>query len=158
MRYVYPCVIVRDEEEAETTGREAYVATFPDVPPAITGGLSLDEVHGRLQDCLEVALSIFIDNGEPLPEPSDPEPSQLLVSVSPAAAAKFALYTAMRDQGVSVADLGRRLGIRESKARRLFDRRHVSRPAEVERALKALGRHLVVEDQPSSSVPSPAVT
>ena len=40
MRYEYPCDIVRDVEEFEATGREAYVVTFPDVPPAITGGLS----------------------------------------------------------------------------------------------------------------------
>ena len=29
MRYAYPCNIVRDEEEARETGREAYGVTFP---------------------------------------------------------------------------------------------------------------------------------
>ena len=32
MRYEYPCDIVRDVEEFEATGREAYVVTFPRCP------------------------------------------------------------------------------------------------------------------------------
>ena len=43
MRYAYPCNIVRDEEERRATGREAYVATFPDVYGATTGGWSWEE-------------------------------------------------------------------------------------------------------------------
>ena len=41
MRYAYPCSIVRDEEEARATGREAYTVTFPDVYGANTGGVVL---------------------------------------------------------------------------------------------------------------------
>ena len=29
MRYAYPCSILRDEEEARASGREAYTVTFP---------------------------------------------------------------------------------------------------------------------------------
>ncbi len=152
MRYAYPCEIVRDEEEARATGREAYLATFPGVHGAHTGGWSLEGVRDRLQDCLETALDLYVRDGQDIPEPRDPSPGQILASVSPAAAATFALYTAMREQGVSIAELARQLGIRESRVRRLIDRQRSSRPADMERALAALGRHLVVEDQPSDSI------
>ena len=38
MRYSYPCLIERDLDEARVSGRKAYVVTFRDVEPAITGG------------------------------------------------------------------------------------------------------------------------
>ena len=43
MRYAYPCRIVRDEEEARATGREAYTVTFPDVYGANTGAWSRED-------------------------------------------------------------------------------------------------------------------
>ena len=41
MRYAYPCIIVRDDEEERASGREAYTVTFPDVYGANTCGWSL---------------------------------------------------------------------------------------------------------------------
>ena len=148
MKYSYPCEVVRDEEEAEATGREAYVATFPDVPSAITGGWSVQEVNGHLQDCLEAALSFCIDDNEPFPAPSNPERGQVLVSVSPAVAAQFALHQAMLAQGVAAADLARRIGMRPSRASRLTDIFRPAKPADVERALSALGLRMVSEATP----------
>jgi len=69
MRYAYPCIVERDEEEAAATGRTCYLATFPDVHAAHTSGWSVQEVNGHLRDCLETALSLCIEDNEPLPEP-----------------------------------------------------------------------------------------
>ena len=148
MKYAYPCNVVLDDEEAEATGREAYCATFPDVPAAITGGWSVQEVSDLLRDCLETALSSCIDNDEPLPEPSAPEPGQVLVSVSPAAASQFALYEAMRAQGTDASELARRIGMRPSRASRLTDIFRPAKPDEVERALATLGLQMVSEAAP----------
>ena len=46
MRYAFPCNIVRDDEEAEATGREAYVVTFPDVYGANTGAMVVERGFG----------------------------------------------------------------------------------------------------------------
>ena len=46
MRYTYPCLIERDMEELNATGREAYVITFRDVPGAVSGGWSWNEFAG----------------------------------------------------------------------------------------------------------------
>ena len=61
--------------------------------------------------------------------------------------AKLALYSAMHAQSMTKTALARRLGLSESVVRRLLnpDRRsHISR---IERALRAVGRRLAVEDR-----------
>ena len=148
MRFAYPCEVVLDEEEACTTGREAYCARFPDVPSAITGGWSVQEVNDNLRDCLETALSFCVGSNEPLPAPSEPEPGQVLVAVSPPAAAQFALHEAMLAANVTASELASRIGLRSSRAKRLTDIFRPAKPDEIERALAALGRRLCVEDLP----------
>ena len=148
MRYTYPCIVERDEEEAEQTGRTAYTAEFPDVHAAHTGGWSVQEVNGHLRDCLETALSFCIDKNEPFPAPSEPAPGQVLVAVSPAVASQFALHEAMLAQGVTAPALARRIGMRPSRASRLTDIFRPAKPDEVERALAALGLQMVSEAAP----------
>ena len=148
MRFVYPCTIERDEEEAAATGRTCYLAVFPDVHAGHTGGWSVQEVNGHLRDCLETALSICIDDNQPFPTPSAPGPGQVLVSVSPAVAAQFALHEAMLAQSVTATELARRIGMRPSHAKRLTDIYRPAKPDEVERALAALGLHMVSEVAP----------
>ena len=46
MRYVYPCTIVRDEEEKRLTGREAYTVGFPDVYGCNNGGMVMEGSGG----------------------------------------------------------------------------------------------------------------
>ena len=70
MRYAYPCSIVRDEEEEEATGREAYTVTFPDVYGGNTGGWSWEETLEMAKDCLGVALGMYVKAREDIPAPS----------------------------------------------------------------------------------------
>ncbi|MXZ63276.1 MAG: hypothetical protein F4Y98_06710 [Chloroflexi bacterium] len=153
MRYAYPCSIVRDEEEARATGREAYAVTFPDVYGANTGGWSWDEAMEIAEDCLRVALGMYVKAREDIPEPAPPAEDQVLVSVSPIVAAKLALYTAMREQDVTNVALARRLGLQENAVRRLVDPDHRSHITSVEKALKELGRSLLVEDRVAARIP-----
>ena len=156
MRYAYPCIVERDEEEAAATGRTCYLAIFPDVHAAHTSGWSVQEVNGHLRDCLETALSLCIDSNESLPEPSEPEPGQVLVAVSPPVAAQFALHEAMRAEGVTATELARRVGMHRSRARRLTDIFRPAKPSEIERALAAVGLHMISEAAPLEQwTPSP---
>ena len=160
MRYAYPCDIRRDEEEARASGREAYVVTFPDVYGANTGGWSWQEALDLAKDCLGVALGMYVKARQDIPAPSPPAGGQVLIAVTPILAAKLALYTAMREQGVTSVALARRLGLQENAVRRLLDPGHRSHVSSVERALQALGRSLVVEDGAAAARPeaSPALT
>ena len=65
----------------------------------------------------------------------------------PIVAAKLALYTAMRAQGLAKVALAARLGLSESAIRKLVNPDHRSHIGQVENALKALGRTLVIEDK-----------
>ncbi len=156
MRYAYPCNIVRDAEEAQATGREAWTVTFPDVYGANTGGWSWDEAVEMARDCLEVALGMHVKAREGIPTPGSLEAGQVLISVAPIVAAKLALYSAMREQGVTNVALAERLGIQENAVRRLLDPGHRSHITSVEKALHELGRSLVVEDEPALQHPERA--
>ncbi len=146
MRYAFPCNIVRDEEEAEATGREAYVITFPDVPEAITGAWSWNESLEMAEDCLAVALGGHVKMHEDLPTPSPLADRQVLIAVPIIVAAKLTLYTAMREQNMSAQDLKAKLGMPERTIQTLLTPYRFSHISQIERALKAVGRSLIVED------------
>ena len=153
MRYAYPCNIVRDEEEQRATGREAYVVNFPDVYGANTGGWSWEEALEMAQDCLGVALAMYVDDRQEIPSPSPLAEGQVLISVAPIVAAKLALYAAMREQGLTNVALAARLGLQENAVRRLVDPGHRSHITSVEKALRAVGRDLVLEDRAAVQQP-----
>ena len=156
MRYVYPCTILRDEEEQRASGREAYTVTFPDVYGANTGGWSWEEALEMAKDCLGVALGMYVKAREDIPAPRPLAEGQVLISVTPIVAAKLALYAAMREQGVTNVALAVRLGLQENAVRRLLDPGHRSHITSVERALEAVGRSLVVEDRAAVQYPEPS--
>ena len=146
MRYAYPCAITLDEEEKKATGREAYLVTFPDLYGANTGGWSKEEALEMAEDCLAVALGMYITSREDVPSPSPLSEGQELIAVPTIVAAKLALYKAMREQGITNVALADRLGLSEGAVRRLVNPEHRSHIGQVERALRAVGHTLVVED------------
>ena len=151
MRYAFPCNIVLDEEEEKATGREAYNVTFPDIPEAITCGWSWEEALEMAEDCLGVSLSFYVDRREDIPKPSLVAHGQVLIPVPLIIAAKLTLYTAMRRQGITNVALADHLGVQENAVRRLVNPSHRSHIGEVEKALRAVGRSLVVEDMASAA-------
>ena len=146
MRHIYPCDIVRDEEEERATGREAYVVTFLDVPEAVTGGRTWEEAVEMAKDGLGVALGMYVKAHEDIPIPSPVADGQVLIPVPLIVAAKLTLYAAMREQGITNVALAAHLDIQEGAVRRLVNPRHRSHITSVEKALRAVGRSLVVED------------
>lgn len=140
MYYVYPCLLTREE------GGGFYV-TFPDVPGALTGGKDRGEALAMAEDALTGALAGYVQEHWDIPIPSGVVDGQELVAVSAIVAAKLALYSAMRRQGISKTALAKRLGLSESAVRKLVDPDHRSHISSVEVALRAVGRSLVVGDR-----------
>ncbi len=120
-------------------------ATFTDVPEAHTVGNDEAQALARAPDALETALAIYVDERRDLPRPARPRKGQRAVTLPPMAAAKLAIYQAMRDQGVTQVALARRLGRDPKDVRRLLDLMHRSRLDRLEAALAALGKRLVIE-------------
>ncbi len=135
MRYLYPCTIEGNEEDGD-----GFVVSYPDIPWAITGGFTFKESLILAEDCLVVALAHYVDHDEDLPAPSPYQKGQELLTVQPVIAAQLDLYTAMREQGISLPELAERLGISEGDAAPLLSLDYCTPIGEVAKALRAVGR------------------
>jgi antitoxin HicB len=135
MRYAYPALL---EPEPDAS---AINVSFPDVPEALTWGDDEAEALELAEDCLVTALSCYIRAGKPLPKPG-PARGRPMTSVPPLVAMKLALYSAMREQGVSEVELARRLGVGEKVVAALLHLKRRSYLAQLERALAELGVQL----------------
>lgn len=126
-----------------TPDQGAILATFPDVPEAITFGDNEAEALRHAVDALESALSFYIDDRKPLPEPSV-LPGLPTVRPSALESIKLGVYREMLAQGVRKVELARRLGWQATQVDRLFDLNHASRLDQLEAAAQALGKHIEV--------------
>lgn len=135
----YRCRLARDEVGT-------WVATFPEVPPAITQGATREEALENAKDALEAAVSFLLKRRKPvsLPQPDEPREDEVMVSVDPLLAAKVALQSIQRREGLSNVDLGRRLNIAEGEVRRMLDPAHPTKVRRLNDALRTFGQQLVV--------------
>lgn len=138
MIYTYPCELTPDEEGG-------LLATFPDVPEAITGGSDRSEALAMAADALATALAGYVHEQWDIPTPSEAVAGQQLVAVPTIVAAKLALYSAMRAQRITNVELAARLGISEAAVRKLANPDQHSHIGQVQKALRAVGRNLAVE-------------
>jgi antitoxin HicB len=127
-------------EPAEEGG---FVVTFPDFGVGVTQGDDREEALAQAADLLETMIANYMAEGWELPEPS-PARGRPVARLAPVVAAKAELYRAMRQAGLDKAELARRLGIAAKDVDRLFSIHHKTRLEQIEAALAALGRRLVV--------------
>ena len=153
MRFAFPCLIERDLEELEITGREAYVITFRDIRGANSCGWSWNEALYMAQDCLDVALTFYVDDNTDLPTPSALREGEVMISTTPVVAAKLALYTAMREQRITAESLAKQLNLDEKATKNLLNPLYRTHLTTVQRALTALGRDLIIEDRAVATPP-----
>ena len=138
MIYAYPCELTPDEDGG-------LVVLFPDVPEAVTGGKDRTEALTMAKDALATALAGYVQAEWEIPTPSQPDAGQELVAVPNVVAAKLALYSAMRAQRISNEELASRLGIDKSAVQKLIDPDFSSPIDQVQKALRAVGRSVIVE-------------
>lgn len=128
----------------DTQDDGSVLVSFPDIPEALTEGATEQEALAEAEDCLIAALGGYIRARRDIPLPSQPR-GRASVALPALAAAKTALYSAMRVRGIENTALAERLGMSESAVRRLIDLDHRSHIGQVEAGLRALGQRLVVE-------------
>lgn len=130
----YPVTIERDGN--------TWMASFPDVPEALTGGDTREEALAEALDALITAFEFYFEDSRPVPEPSAPADGQDVVTVPPSLWAKVLLLNAMCESGVSNAELGRRIGMKPQNVQRLTDLHHTTKIDQLAGALEALGLRL----------------
>ena len=132
--------------QLEQEGDGGYVVTLPDIGYGATQGDTLEEALAQAEDMLEEGVLGMMAHGEEVPLPSAAK-GRPTVALPALTAAKLEAYRAMRAAGLNKKQLAERLGWQPSQVTRLFDGRHASRLDQIEAALKALGRRLVVSSE-----------
>jgi len=123
----------------------AIMVTFPDLKGANTYGVDRVEAKAQAADCLLEAIAVRMLEREDIPPPSRPRRGQVLIPLPTLAAAKVALYRTMREEGVTMAELARRMRCDMQQVRRLLNIGHGSRLDQLDAAFAALRKRLVVE-------------
>lgn len=136
----YPLILTADQNGT-------VIAQAVDVPGALTVGQDEADAIGQASDALITMFVYFINEGESIPQPSRPRRGQACAVLPPLVAAKLAIYQTMRTAGLTQSALAERLGCDPRQVRRLLDLDHRSRLDQLEAALAALGKRLVLEVQ-----------
>jgi len=140
--FYYP-VLISEEAPGE------FLATFRDIPEAITGGATAKETFILAVDALSVAIEGLLEDSREIAAPSQPQAGEILVPLDPAIAGRLALSDLMRSQHVSGRALAERLGRDEKHVRRILQGK-----ASLDATLDAL-RELGV--RPALSIEEPRV-
>jgi antitoxin HicB len=121
------------------------LATFPDVPEAITFGDDRDDAMRSAQEALAVALFGYLKEGRKLPTAK--RKSGTLVAPQATDILKLAVVEAWLESGISKSEFARLLGVDEKEARRILDPDAATKADRLEEALSVLGRklHIAVE-------------
>ncbi len=135
--FLYPVTLKRDKESG-------FVATFPDIPEAITQGETREEALSAARDALETALDFYFEDKREIPLPSQPKRGQAVVELPSSLAAKVLLLNEMIRQRVRPAELARRLKTTPQEVNRLTDVQHTTRIDGIAAALKVLGKRLEI--------------
>jgi antitoxin HicB len=126
-----------------------FTVTFPEVGIAATYGATREEALRQAEDLLEEAVLGMMAHGDEISAPASPATGGMRawITLPALTAAKLEVYRAMRAAGLNKKQLAERIGWQPSQVTRLFDGRHASRLDQIETALAALGRRLVVTSE-----------
>lgn len=119
----------------------------PLLPEFHASAESYDALQQEAIDAMETVFDMYVDEGRRIPDPVAPNVGELALQLPTLTLAKLALWNAMCDQGLTKADLARRMGIQLQLVHRMVDFIHSSKIEQVERALLSLGKRLAVSVQ-----------
>jgi antitoxin HicB len=134
----YPVKLTKDENGT-------IIAQYPDVPEAMTVGADETNAIDWAQDALVVALTGYIEERRDIPPPSKPKKGHKTAHLPPQIAMKLSIYQGMRDQGITQARLGECIGVDGRQVRRILDLDHNTSLSQLVRALKCLGKELIID-------------
>ena len=119
-----------------------FVVSFPDIPEALTSGDTIEHAREMAADALATAMEFYFEDGRPVPLPSKAKRGQHLVELPASVSAKVLLLNEMIAQGVTQAELARRLHTRKQEVQRIVNLDHATKIDTIEAAFRALGKRL----------------
>lgn len=121
-----------------------FVVTVRDLAEVATSGSTREEALELAADAINVAVAGRIEDEMDLSPPSPLKRGEVGILVDAHLAAKASVYLLWKRAGISKVELARRLGRRETEARRILDPRFGTRLDQLQRAADTLGGQLVV--------------
>lgn len=118
------------------------MASFPDIPEALTSGATREEALAMARDALITAMDFYFEDRRPVPAPSRIAKGSDSVELPPSLAAKVLLLNEMVRQQVKPAELARRMGTTPQEVTRITNVRHATKIDAIGAALHALGKRL----------------
>lgn len=131
---IYPVVIEPDGD--------GFMASFPDIPEALTSGETREQALEMAKDALETAFEFYFDDKRKVPMPSKPKKGQDCIELSASLTAKILLLNEMVVQKVRPSDLARLLNTTPQEVNRLVDLKHQTKIDRIAEALSKLGKRL----------------
>lgn len=132
--WAYPVTLEAGEENG------VIVASFKDLPEAITEGEDEADALAQASDALGLVLLAYMRAGKALPKAGRGH----MVAPPPDIAAKLALLEAFAAAKMTKTEFAKRLGKDEREVRRILDPMHATKLTTLVEALRVLGRRLVV--------------
>jgi antitoxin HicB len=120
------------------------LVTCPALPEVTTFGEDREDAMRHAVDAIEEALAARIARGAEVPPPANVSRNHDFIDLPLLTTLKLQLLAALRDSGLTRADLVRRLGWHREQVDRLFRLDHASRIEQIEAAFRALGRKVTV--------------
>lgn len=139
MTLAYNVVLTPDED--------TLLVTCPDLPEVTTFGQGAADALLHAADAIEEAIAARIADGEDVPAPSLRRRKHQSVALPTQATLKLSLYWVMREDGITRAELTRRLGWKRESVERLFRLDHATRLEQYDAAFRALGRNLSISTE-----------
>lgn len=121
-----------------------FVVSVRDLPEVVTSGDTREQAIELAADAIVVAVAGRIEDEMELPAPTPVQDGETPVPLDPHMAAKASVFVLWKRSGLSKRELARRLGRKETEARRILDPRFGTKLDQLGAAARALGGSIVV--------------
>ena len=126
--YLYPATV-------ESNNEGGFIAKFRDVPEAITEAWDLEELKNNARDALISAIDFYIEDRKAFPVGSTVKSGEIAIELP---------LNTMVQANVRPIDLARKMKVKPQEVTRLTDIRHATKIDTIQKALRALGKELVI--------------
>ena len=134
--YLYPATVESNNEGGSCQVR--------DVPEAITEAWDLEELKNNARDALISAIDFYIEDRKAFPVGSTVKSGEIAIELPASVVAKVLLLNTMVQANVRPIDLARKMKVKPQEVTRLTDIRHATKIDTIQKALRALGKELVI--------------
>ena len=121
-----------------------YIATFRDIPEALTSGRTRAATLDMAADALATAMEFYLEDRRPVPPPSKPRRGEDIGELPASVAVKVLLLNEMLKTGTTPAKLARALDASPQTVTRIVDLRHATKIDTLAEAFRAIGKKLTI--------------